>query len=225
VVFHNLGDFLNSVGSVTRANWSEQSAVDYGHNAAEINVGDIRFGYAHPDSGAAGNVVYREDFTSGLDGIEIGILGQEKLDMHLWDSQTGAALLNRVYSFGFEISENQGPNNVGPDGVTAFVDSTFTFEVFSHYDAAWHSETVSFGVPDNAGGFVGVWSDTPIQHFFVREVQNDVGDEVFGDWYAGTTAMPPAPLPAPIPEPSSFVVMGGLVLMGLACCGRRRRRK
>jgi hypothetical protein len=144
-------------------------------------------------------VASTNDWTTRLAGNDIAISDIENLDVTV-------NLLSPTYAFGFDFVEPENDPNVnGP-----FVDSTFEVRLF---DGVTLVDSFTFNAPNDVAAFVGAWGNTAFDNVQVREITGDIGNEFFGEFYAGSTALP---------EPSSFMVFAGL--MGLVMARRHRRR-
>jgi hypothetical protein len=144
-----------------------------------------------------------QDWTTRLPGADIAISGPENLEI---------ALNDPVYSFGYDIVEPEfDPNLNAP-----FVDSTF--EVTLSLGGV-KVGSFTFNPANDTAAFIGVWTDSPFDRVSIVETTPpSLGEnEFYGQFFSGTVALPPAP----IPEPGTWATLaGGLGLLALL---RRRR--
>lgn len=91
-----------------------------------------------------------------------------------------------------------------------FVESTFEVTLF---DGTTEVGSFTFARPNDQATFVGVWTDFGFDNIEIEETIGGIGNEFFGQFYTGTTA---------IPEPTTLALFGlGAVLLA----ARRRGRK
>jgi hypothetical protein len=147
---------------------------------------------------------FNQDWTDLLPGADIAIGGPENLEI---------ALRDPVFSFGYDIVEPKlGPNL----NSVFFVDSSFTVTL------SLGGVTVgsfSFNPANDTAAFIGVWTDSPFDRVSIVETTALAfgENEFYGQFFSGTVALPPPP----IPEPGTWAMLaGGLALLALT---RRRR--
>lgn len=200
LVFDDRADFLNRT--------SAQSVTGTLPNLGEVTGGSIQLGSATISLGPSATRLFvgtnnisglpipaNNDWTARLPGNDIAITGLENLNVGLG---------NDVFSFGFDFVEPQSDPNVG-----AFVDSTFSVRLL---DDGIEVGAFSYNAPNDTAAFVGVWSMAAFDSVEIRETTGGVENEFFGEFYAGTAA---------VPEPMSAACLGSLALLGML---RRRRR-
>ncbi len=117
-----------------------------------------------------------------------------------------------VFSLGFDFHEpsiSTPPGPQFPDTCNApCVDSTFQITLFN---GAIPVGSHLFNAPDDVLAFVGVWSSDAFNRVEIRELNNTIDNEFFGNFSAGTQAL--------VPEPTTLLLLG----VGLAALSFRRR--
>ncbi|MDO8478199.1 MAG: PEP-CTERM sorting domain-containing protein [Candidatus Rokubacteria bacterium] len=168
-----------------------------------VTVGSITFSSPPPSTvviGVAGHGIL--DWTTLLPGNDIAINAVENLNM------VSAA---PVFAMGFDFVE---PALGGSTTDTCFVaictDSTFAVTV-KNGSTIIHAFT--FNAADDVAAFVGVWSSDAFDRLEIRELNNTIDDEFWGQVYTGDR-----PLPA-VPAPMTLALLGA----GLAGLGLMRR--
>lgn len=140
------------------------------------------------------------DWTTRLPGNDIAISGIENLDV-------GITLPGNTFSFGFDFVEPQFDPNLN----AGFVDSTFTVTLLS---GAAFVDSFTYNAPNDVAAFVGVWSSAAFDGVEIRETVGGIGNEFFGEMYAGSRS-------AAVPEAGATFGLLALAMAGMM--GARRR--
>jgi len=196
ILFDDRAVFLTATGAT--------SATGPIPNLGSVGLGPVLIGSVGFDAaaGVVGLGLTFSDFSTLLPGNELAISGVENFN---------AVLKVPVFSLGFDFAEAEQDNSLnGP-----FVDSTFTVNLLSGMSLV---DSFSFARPNDIETFVGVWSDIPFTKVEIREVVGDIGNELFGEFYTGTSS------PSAVPTASTFLLLVP-GLFGLVCFRLKRRKR
>lgn len=165
-----------------------------------------------------GSVIAFNNFSNELAGNDLGVSGVENFN---------ATIAGGAYAFGFKVHEptyfgtNSGSTGTWGCNAPCF-DTTFRIEFF---DGATSLGSFTYNAPDDAStaaggpvGFFGVTSSIAFDRVQVRDVTNQIDNEMFGEFVIGTNA----PGTPGVPEPASLA-LAGVALAALATLRRRRR--
>lgn len=218
IVYEDAASFFAVAGATTRANFSEVFTTTDHATSWMTRGDDIRFLYGRNNNDFT-SPFRRDDFTSVLPGNEISVRGQDNFHILVGKviQEPGGEIFaphESLFSFGLYMAEPTSAT--GPDSGAEFRDSTFQIDVYDRHIDLIGSFT--FNPANDTQAFVGVTSDVAIRQFDITELTDDVGDEFYGDFYAGFTS-------AAVPEPSTFTLCSIVGLMGLGVRWWKRSRK
>ena len=198
VQYNDRSSFLSDTGA-TSATGALPSLGSVGPSAT---VGSVTFTQGPGASaliiGSFGSVT---DWTPTNPGNDIALSASEDLDVDF------AA---PVFAAGFDFVE---PNQDSPrPGCNApCFDSDFEVTLLLGATAV---DVFNFNAPDNVLAFVGVWSDSAFDRLEIRDLNGEIDNEYYGEFYTGLRPLSEVPVPA-------AVWLFGSALLGLM--GIRRR--
>jgi hypothetical protein len=178
-----------------------------------------------PSNGSNGTIIGTATFTSAnsiifgdwsneITGFDLAISGGENFNL---------SIAGGAYSVGFDLHE---PTTAGsPPGCNAAVcvDSPFTIQIFF---GSTSLGIFQYNAPDDNStaiggplGFFGVHSSSRFDRVEIRDVNDNLDNEYFGNFMTGQTALP-------VNEPSKLLLfVVGLGAFRIAMLGRKAKQR
>ncbi len=216
-LYGNKAAFLTATGAasvsglIPNTGYQGTGAVSLPNSAAVPRVtfdslsGSVYFGTAGLNQAqfAAGQ------WSSLIPGNDIAISGPESMAVSLTLSASAFALGFDFHEPGFDRTTVVTDTCNIPGGGNDCIDSTFTLTLYSSGSSIG---STTFNATDDVLAFVGIHTDMAFDRLDIVETTGGAENEYFGQFYAGTTA---------VPEPATLAILG----LGLAGIGFGRRNR
>ena len=199
ITFDDQLAFLNATGAVSNGAYP-----NLGLTTSPYTLHNITFSLAGGSTELYVGTGGTTDWTTHLSGNTIALSGTEDMDVVVSSAQS-------VFAVGFDFVELESDPDVSP----GFVDSTFTVTL---RDGVIDVGAFTFNAPNDVAAFVGAWTDVGFDTMEIRETTGTNENEIFGQFYIGTTGT------TPVPEPCTMLLLGA-GLAGIGLFGRKRLRK